>query len=231
MRTARSIAALGCGVAFLLTIGCGPTPKDQQIQALQEEVSRLQAEKTDLLARLRRAEAERDAARAQVAELQRQLAAGQVQPPPQPVVQQRGPWTEYEGFAWQDISDEILFDSGKADLKSTGRGKLQSVLDDVRQRWPDRQIWIVGHTDTDPIKVSKWKDNLELSVQRAATVFREMNRMGVDPTRMVAAGQGEFHPKGDNSSRAGKQQNRRVQIIAVQVPEPMARSAPTDERG
>jgi chemotaxis protein MotB len=220
MRVVRSVVAIGGLLSVLAIVGCGPGAKDQQIQALQEENNRLRAENADLRARLAQALAERDQARAALAQQM-------------PVTPQRtGDWTEYKGFAWQDLPESILFDSGKANVKPAGVEKLQKVLAEVKQKWPERQVWIVGHTDTDPIKHSKWADNLELSVERGAAVFREMQKMGVDPTRMVAAGQGQWNPKASNSNAAGKQENRRVQIIAVEVPTQRPGISPaSEERG
>jgi chemotaxis protein MotB len=215
MRTVRSVAAAGCGLVLLLSMGCGVGPKDQQIEALQSEVNKLQGEKQQLMERLAKALSERDAARARAADLEQQLAAlkgkEQAAPPPDR-------WERHGPIAWTNISEKILFDSGKADLKLAGRTELQAVLGEAREKFPDREIWIVGHTDTDPIKHSKWKDNLELSVQRGATVFREMQKLGVDPKHMIAAGQGEFNPIDTNATSVGKGRNRRVQIIAVEVP-------------
>ncbi len=222
MRVARSVVLVGGLLTVMLIVGCGPGAKDQQIQALQEENSRLRAENADLRSRLAQALAERDQARAALAQLQRQPVAPQA----------TGRWQEFEGIAWTDIAENILFDSGKANVKPQGLAELQSVLNELKQNWPDRQVWIVGHTDTDPIKHSKWADNLELSVERGAAVFRQLQKMGIDPTRMVAAGQGEWAPKVPNTTAANKQLNRRVQIIAVRVPPPQTgiRSA-AEERG
>jgi chemotaxis protein MotB len=230
MRAVRSVAAVGCGLIMLVTMGCGVGPKDQQIEALQNEVNKLQGEKQDLMARLQRALAERDEARGRVADLMQQLAALKGKEPTAP---DRGRWHGNEQFAWTDISESILFDSGKADLKAAGRTELQTVLNEARQKYPGHQIWIVGHTDTDPIKHSKWKDNLELSVQRGCTIFREMQKLGVDPKNMVAAGQGEYNPKASNANSAGKAQNRRVQIIAIRVPSDTGPTieSPTGEQG
>lgn len=212
MRMVRGVAAATCGLVFLFSAGCGAGPKDLQIQELQAEVNRLNAEKQALLKQLQDAINDRDAARARVAELERQLAGMQPTPAGPPGWELRGP------LAWINISEGILFDSGKADLKPGGRAELQRVLNQAREYFPTREVWVVGHTDTDPIKYSKWKDNLELSVQRAATVFREMHKLGVDPQKMVAAGRGEFTPIAPNTTREGKRLNRRVQVIAIEVP-------------
>ena len=217
MATVRSFVAVGCGLTILLMVGCGPGPKDLQIQSLTEEVNRLEGENHGLRSQLARANSERDEARGRVLDLQQQLANLQAEIA-KGSLRQEGPWMERPGIAWQDIADNILFDSGKANLKSAGTGVIQQVVADIRQRYAGRQVWIIGHTDSDPIKHSKWKDNLELSVQRACTVHREMQKLGMDPDHMVAAGQGEYHPKVANAANT-KHLNRRVQIIAVEVPE------------
>lgn len=225
MRALRSVAAVGCGLVMLFAVGCGQSPKDQQIEAQQVEIGRLQGEKQDLMNRLARALSERDEARGRALDLRQQLMDLQAQIDRGVGAQQDGPWTKLPGLAYMDIADNILFDSGKADLKSAGKQALQQVVADIRAEYSDRQIWIVGHTDNDPIKHSKWKDNLELSVQRACTVFREMRASGLDPSRMVAAGQGEYNPKAANTAQT-KHLNRRVRIMAVTVPE--APSSPGD---
>lgn len=230
MRTVRCLLALGCGLIVLGVVGCGPGPKDMQIQQQQEEINRLEAEKQDLMVRLARALSDRDEARGRVLDLHQQLADVRAQMAERRAeARQEGPWTELPGIAWQDLAVDILFDSGKASLKSAGQAALQQVVADIRSRYAGRQIWIVGHTDSDPIKHSKWKDNLELSVQRACTVHRELQQLGLAPVRMVAAGQGEFRPKVENTDKT-KQQNRRVEIIAVEIPDRTGALEPA-ERG
>ena len=230
MTTVRKLVAAGGGLVALLVAGCGPGPKDLQIQSLTEEVNRLTGEKQDLLGQVERAQAERDEARNRVLDLRQQLAGLQAElAKSREGATKSGRWYEGKGIAWTDIADNILFDSGKAKLKPQGREELQKIVGEIRQRYPDRQVWIVGHTDSDPIKVSGWKDNLELSAQRACTVFRELQQLGLDPDRMVAAGQGEHHPKAANEPKT-KHLNRRVQIVAVEVPETSRIEEPA-ERG
>lgn len=226
MRTVRSVAAAGCGLVVLLTMGCGQSPKDMQVQALQDKVNTLEAEKRNLMNQLAKAISERDEARARALDLQAQLDQARGRPLTGP----EDRWVRRGPIAWTDVADNILFDSGKADLKPAGRNELQDVLAEAKQKFPGRQIWIVGHTDTDPIKHSKWKDNLELSVQRACTVFREMQKLGVDPSNMVAAGQGEFNPKAPNDAK-NKHLNRRVQVIAIEVPGPSGALEQPGEQG
>ena len=229
MRMVRSVVAVGCGLMLLATIGCGPGPKDMQIEALQARVNDLQAEKQGLMSDLARSLGERDEARGraldlrqQLAELRARMGSGEAR--------QEGRWTRGEGIAWTDIADNILFASGKANLKASGRAELQNVVAEVRDKFPGWQIWIIGHTDSDPIKHSKWKDNLELSVHRACAVHRELAKLGLNVDELVAAGQGEYNPKAPNDAK-NKHFNRRVQIVAVQTPVTSGGIEETGEQG
>lgn len=224
MRTGRAIAtwmvALGCVALFA---GCGPDSKDMQIQKLQEDKNRLQAENADLQSRLASAMQDAQRSRDRALQLQQMLDDARRQ------IAERGSapnlppgWEGTETFAWTEIQEDILFDSGKAELKATGRTKLREAAQTI-QTTPEflgREVWVIGHTDNDPIRVTKnlWKDNLDLSCNRAMTVVRELRALGLDPQRLVAAGQGEYKPKAPNTSKANKALNRRVQIVTVQMP-------------
>ena len=74
-------------------------------------------------------------------------------------------------------------------------------------------IDIVGHTDTDPIKKSKWKDNWELSAQRSLAVVRYLISKGIPKETILEVGRGESQPVASNSTESGKAKNRRVEIV------------------
>lgn len=107
---------------------------------------------------------------------------------------------------------EILFDSGKAKVKTEGLNilkKTASVLKDV-----DNEISIEGHTDNVPIKYSGWKSNWELSTARALSVLHFLvETEGLDPDKLSATGYGEYKPIASNETADGKQKNRRVEIV------------------
>lgn len=111
------------------------------------------------------------------------------------------------------LSDDILFDSGKADLKKSTIAELDHIKTVLKNKYADRQIDVVGHTDTDPIKKSPWKDNWELSAQRALTVTRYLIKRGIDEEDIRAAGCGEARPIASNATASGKARNRRVEIV------------------
>jgi len=111
---------------------------------------------------------------------------------------------------------EVLFDSGKADLRSDSLPKLDKVASVLNTTVKDLNVGIEGHTDNDPIKRSGWKSNWELSAHRALSVLHHLSdKQGVDPARLNIAGFGEYRPVASNASKAGKQKNRRVEIVIL----------------
>ncbi|OHB56017.1 MAG: hypothetical protein A2173_07645 [Planctomycetes bacterium RBG_13_44_8b] len=111
------------------------------------------------------------------------------------------------------LPNEILFDSGKATLKQATSKELDHILSVLKDKYPGRYIDVVGHTDTDPIKKSPWKDNWELSAERALTVVRYLVQRGIPESQIQASGCGAARPVASNSTPAGKAKNRRVEIV------------------
>ena len=112
--------------------------------------------------------------------------------------------------------DEILFDSGKAVIRSKAAPILDSVANVLQKEVVDRKIAVEGHTDNQPIKKSNWKSNWELSTARATSVLHYLvDEKGLDPSRFVVIGYGEYKPVASNDTTAGRQQNRRVEITIL----------------
>jgi chemotaxis protein MotB len=111
------------------------------------------------------------------------------------------------------LPNAILFDSGKAILKSATSSELNHIHSVLRQKYAGKPIDVIGHTDADPIRKSKWKDNWELSAQRALTVARYLIKQGVNDDQIRAIGCGESRPIASNSSATDKAKNRRVEIV------------------
>ena len=110
---------------------------------------------------------------------------------------------------------EVLFDSGKMELKLKAKEALAKVASVIQQKVADRDIGIEGHTDNEPIRVSGWKSNWELSTARATSVLHHLEEQGVSPRQMVASGYGEYRPVESNDTLAGRQKNRRVEIVIL----------------
>ena len=116
------------------------------------------------------------------------------------------------------LSESILFDTGRADLKS----ESTQVLDIISKLIPSIQndIMVQGHTDNVPINSSTYKSNWELSTQRAVCVVKYfIENKGLDPTRFSATGYGEYKPLVDNTTAENRAINRRVDILIVQQKE------------
>ncbi len=111
------------------------------------------------------------------------------------------------------LPNAILFDSGKATLKKATITELDHIQSVLRDKYSGRQIDVAGHTDTDPIKKSKWKDNWELSAQRALSVLRYLVKRGTPEKKIQAVGCGQSQPIASNSTASGKARNRRVEIV------------------
>jgi len=110
---------------------------------------------------------------------------------------------------------EVLFDSGKATLRSEARETLRKVADVIKEKVADRGVGVEGHTDNQPIKHSGWRSNWELSTSRATAVLHALEEDGVNPRRLVATGYGEYHPVDSNDTHEGQQKNRRVEIVIL----------------
>ncbi|MCR5329681.1 MAG: flagellar motor protein MotB, partial [Lachnospiraceae bacterium] len=111
------------------------------------------------------------------------------------------------------VSGSLLFDSGKADLK-TECLPLLSKVGDILKVYAGHYIDIIGHTDNVPMsRTSRYRDNLELSSARAisATNYLVENK-GLDIKKMSWTGRGEYEPIATNSTAEGRAMNRRVEI-------------------
>ncbi|NLG33583.1 MAG: OmpA family protein [Syntrophomonadaceae bacterium] len=111
-----------------------------------------------------------------------------------------------------EIKDEILFESGKAQLKPEAvqvLSKLSGLLNQLPYT-----ISVEGHTDNRPINTSQFPSNWELSTGRAVSVVRFLaERQGVDPQKFLAVGYGEYHPRAPNDTPENMAKNRRVLIV------------------
>jgi len=113
------------------------------------------------------------------------------------------------------LSDEILFDSGKAEVKANAGPVLDKVSKVIVEKVPEKNIGVSGHTDNVPITRSSWKSNWELSTARATNVLHHMVSKGVSPAKLSATGYGEHRPVASNSTPAGRAKNRRVEIVIL----------------
>ncbi|WP_315819165.1 OmpA family protein [Paraflavitalea speifideaquila] len=121
-----------------------------------------------------------------------------------------------KGVVYIDISDKLLFKSGKFDVTTQAKtvlGKVATVL----KNQPDIEFMVEGHTDNVPYNGGgQLLDNWDLSVKRATSVVRILqNQYGLDPAKMSAAGRGEYSPLMPNDSPEAKAANRRTRIVIL----------------
>jgi len=109
------------------------------------------------------------------------------------------------------MSNDVLFDSGKAQLKPAGKHAL-AELGAVLRTIGSRRFQVAGHTDDEPIRLSPFHSNWDLSTARALEVTSFLVAEGVAPQALSAAGYGEFDPVDANDSPDGKAHNRRTEI-------------------
>jgi chemotaxis protein MotB len=120
-----------------------------------------------------------------------------------------------KGVVYIDISDKLLFASGKYDVTEKAKvvlGKVAMVL----KNQPDIEFMVEGHTDNVPFKSGVLLDNWDLSVKRATSVIRILqNEYGLQPSHMTAAGRSEYIPVTDNNTAEGRAANRRTRIVIL----------------
>ena len=116
------------------------------------------------------------------------------------------------------FESEVLFPSGSATLTPEGfaaMDQLASAIIELERQIPKEINWALqvdGHTDIRPIASPTFPSNWDLSTARAISVVRYLISRGVDPTRLVAAGYGEFRPLTTGTDEASLQQNRRIEL-------------------
>ncbi len=116
------------------------------------------------------------------------------------------------------LQSEVFFDTGRADLKPEGRGELDQVSNAIiglEGHIPADIPWVLrvdGHTDVRPIILSQFKSNWDLSAARAISVVRYLIDKGVKPSRLVAAGFGEFQPIDTGTTEDAYRRNRRIEF-------------------
>ncbi|MCB2055194.1 MAG: OmpA family protein [Geminicoccaceae bacterium] len=108
------------------------------------------------------------------------------------------------------LANEVSFDLDSAAIKPAFAPTLEKLAD-VLGKYDRTRATIVGHTDS----TGSDAYNQALSERRAAAVRDELVRYGIDPYRLITEGRGEREPRVDNDSAAGRQLNRRVEILVA----------------
>ena len=113
------------------------------------------------------------------------------------------------------LTEAVLFDSGKADLKERAKEVLKPIVEELKKLPND--VLVEGHTDNIPIRKGRYSTNWELSMARAYSVIKFMQELGMDPKRLAGSGYGDNHPAAENTTLAGRAQNRRIEISLIKT--------------
>jgi len=118
-----------------------------------------------------------------------------------------------KGVVYISLADNMLYKSGSYEISDRASETLSKIAKIIKD-YKDYDVLIEGNTDNVPIKRENIRNNWDLSCLRASSVVQALqNQYGVDPKRLTAGGRGEYNPLQSNTSEAGKQRNRRTQII------------------
>ena len=123
-----------------------------------------------------------------------------------------------DGSIHISVAGSVLFDSGRAELRSGANDTLMRAASTIRSSYPNNAIRIEGHTDSTPVVHSRdrFPDNMALSQARAAAVYDFLcKRGGLSPSRMYTAGYGDRQPLVPERCAADRAKNRRVEIVIL----------------
>jgi chemotaxis protein MotB len=112
------------------------------------------------------------------------------------------------------LSEELIFVPGSADLLNPDAyNVLDKIIEMVKPL--DNEIKVVGHTDDTPPTDTRYSDNMQLSLARAYTITNYFQRQGIDPTRIIASGRGQYQPIFPNDTAEHKSLNGRAEIVII----------------
>jgi flagellar motor protein MotB len=113
-----------------------------------------------------------------------------------------------------EMSANSLFDAGSARLRPGAANLIGDVAAEIARTYPDQMIGVEGHTDNDPVAGPQARNNHELSIARAMSVYDVLvGRTRLQGNQLFVTGHGPNHPIASNGTYEGKQRNRRVELV------------------
>ena len=204
---------------MVIAAGCQNKLHDENV-ALHRQSRELQAENTRLknessapkqdaaqLATLQQQIAERDA---KIKALQDQLQTPTTGASAESLAGIETSYDKASGKMTVAVPGDVLFAPGDASIRDEAKGTLDKVANSLKKDYAGKPLRIEGHTDADPIKVSKWKSNQDLSEARANAVKNYLVKKGVSENLVSTVGLGSSKPKAKD-----KAVNRRVDIVVA----------------
>jgi flagellar motor protein MotB len=213
----RSVFVAAFAAGSMLLVGCNSAQKDE-LSMLKEENAQLTMQRDEARSALDASEAERRRLEEENGNLQ--ARANEV-PPPATTVASNDTTTpnldlpagvtaeNRNGTIVLTIEGDVLFDSGKATLKTDAKKTLDKVVSEIKKKYPGNQLRLAGFTDTDPIKKSGFKTNYHLGFERAFNVGEYVVTKGLERSKI------EYSSFGPEMPKATKKASRRVEIAIV----------------
>ncbi len=113
------------------------------------------------------------------------------------------------------ISDKMLFNTASYKVSPKANDILKKLADVINSE-PSVEVMVEGHTDARSISTSKVADNWDLSVLRATSVVRKLQKdYGVAPEKMIASGRSSYKPLAENDTNDNRAKNRRTRIVIL----------------
>lgn len=118
-----------------------------------------------------------------------------------------------KGVVYISLADNMLFKSGSYEISDRAMETLSKIAKIIKD-YSDYDVLVEGNTDNVPISRTNIRNNWDLSALRASSVVQVLqDKFGINPSRLSAAGRGEYNVIADNSTDEGRQRNRRTEII------------------
>ena len=118
-----------------------------------------------------------------------------------------------KGVVYISLADNMLFKSGSYEVSDRAMETLSKIAKIIKD-YSDYDVLVEGNTDNVPISRTNIRNNWDLSALRASSVVQVLqDKFGINPSRLSAAGRGEYHTIADNTTDVGRQRNRRTDII------------------
>ncbi len=207
MRRMKSVAVAAVLAMVLAGTGCQNWQKKYETCASEKE--NLEALFENSQESLQQCNAERDQMSGQLGQTQKDLQDAMKKKDFDPgFAGEKATWDPEKGTITVQLESDVLFDSGKVTLKSDSKTRLNRITKEIKEKYGSKEVSVIGHTDTDPIKKSKWQDNWQLSAERALAVTRYLIEQGIPAKQLAAVGRSEYHPVGGK-----KAENRRVEFV------------------
>ena len=118
-----------------------------------------------------------------------------------------------KGVVYISLNDNMLYRSGSYEFSDRAMSILSKIAKIIKD-YSSYDVLVEGNTDNVPISRPNIRNNWDLSALRASSVVQVLqNRFGVNPSRLTAGGRGEYNPIATNDTDAGRERNRRTEII------------------